>query len=255
MSLAGGCPYGLQAAVCWWALVVALVAVAVYSQTLVRGFVYDNNAVVAGNALIRSLGGVLRIFSPTEWSGAGIEVRQYRPFTGATYAFNDAFTGLTPWSYHLLNVLLHVAVLVCVFFLGLRWGLGLALWKLHKVRRTGPILALTMALLLLIPIGTKLLRYYRAPNENDGRTTAAVLHAAMNGGDVLIFTGCGRCRSSIICGILGSSGEREFAENLRQDDALRVGYIPGRLSGCRELLTTLGSRVLQLRFARTSTIS
>ncbi len=69
------CPGGLGAAVSWWGLVVAFVAVAVYGQTLTHGFVYDDNAVVAGNALIRSPGGALRMFSRTEWLGTGIEVR------------------------------------------------------------------------------------------------------------------------------------------------------------------------------------
>ncbi len=67
--------------------------------------------------------------------------------------------------------------------------LGLALSKLHRVRRVGPALAALAAGLLLVPIGMKLSLYYQAPSEGDARATARALHEIVMDGDVLIFTG------------------------------------------------------------------
>ena len=66
--------------------------------------------------------------------------------------------------------------------------LGLALWKLQRVQRTGPILAGLAALLLLIPIGAKLFLYYQAPSGQLARRTAKVLQRFVGNGDVVVFT-------------------------------------------------------------------
>ncbi len=66
---------------------------------------------------------------------------------------------------------------------------GLALWKLQRVPRAGHLLAPLAALLLLIPIGTKLFLYYRAPSDGDAQATAQVLDAGVADGDVVVFTG------------------------------------------------------------------
>jgi Tfp pilus assembly protein PilF len=92
------------------------------------------------NLYIRSLRSIPEIFGNTEWKGAGWENHLYRPFTTLTYALNYAVSGLAPWSYHLVNVLLHATVSALVFLLGLRWrlavsaaGLGALLFALHPV--------------------------------------------------------------------------------------------------------------------------
>lgn len=66
--------------------------------------------------------------------------------------------------------------------------LGLALWKLQRVPRVGPVLAGLGALLLLIPIGTKLFLYYQAPSGQLARRTAKVLQRFVGDGDVVVFT-------------------------------------------------------------------
>jgi hypothetical protein len=67
--------------------------------------------------------------------------------------------------------------------------MGLAFTKLHQVPRSGPILATVFALGLLIPIGTKLVLYYRAaPEGNQARVRAGALHKLVANGDVVVFT-------------------------------------------------------------------
>ncbi len=67
--------------------------------------------------------------------------------------------------------------------------LGLALGKLQGVKRRGPVGAAIAALLLLLPIGSKLYWYYQAPSVGNARATAQFLRAGVSDGDVVIFTG------------------------------------------------------------------
>jgi hypothetical protein len=67
--------------------------------------------------------------------------------------------------------------------------LGLALRKTQQVKRVGPVVAPIAALLLLIPIGSKLLRYHQAPSVGNAKATAQLLQAGVADGDVVVFTG------------------------------------------------------------------
>lgn len=106
-----------------WAILVFLAAVGVYSLTIAHGFAFDDGIAIEKNVYIRSVGSLGKIFTHTEWAGGGLENHLYRPLTTATYAVNYAFTGLSPWSYHLVNVLLHGVVSALVLLLGFRLGL------------------------------------------------------------------------------------------------------------------------------------
>ena len=121
-------------------VLVALLAVAPYATTLGHGFAYDDFSEVVGNELIRSPGNLAQIFSTSAWKGAGEENPIYRPLTTVTYAVNYALAGLTPFGYHLANVLLHALASVLVLALGLELGLALgpsalaaALFALHPI--------------------------------------------------------------------------------------------------------------------------
>jgi tetratricopeptide (TPR) repeat protein len=106
--------------------VVAAAALAVYAPTVSHRFVFDDDIVVVKNRLIRSLSSVPELVGRTEWAGGGLEVLAYRPLTGVTYALNHAVSGLSPWSYHLANALLHALASALVLALGLRLRLGAA---------------------------------------------------------------------------------------------------------------------------------
>ena len=122
------------------ALLVVLLAVAPYLNTLGHGFAYDDFSEVVGNELIRSPGNLGEMFSTSAWKGAGEENPIYRPLTTATYALNYALEGLSPFGYHLANVLLHALASVLVLALGLELGLALgpsalaaAFFALHPI--------------------------------------------------------------------------------------------------------------------------
>lgn len=108
-----------------WLLLVSLAAIAVYAITAGHGFAFDDGIAIEKNLHIRSLANLPEIFTHTEWAGGGLENYLYRPFTTVTYAVNYSLTGLSPWSYHVVNVLLHGVVSGLVLLLGLRWRLSI----------------------------------------------------------------------------------------------------------------------------------
>ncbi len=101
--------------------------------------------------------------------------------------------------------------------------LGLALAKLQRVKRIGPILAPIMTLLLLLPVGSKLFRYYEAPSTSDAEATAQVLHGSAADGDVVVFTGLRGLRVLYYLDRLGYRWEAGYCRHAET----------GRRFGCR----------------------
>lgn len=67
--------------------------------------------------------------------------------------------------------------------------LGLGLTKFQSVSKVGSWLALCVALALFMPIGTKLVLYYRIPSERISQSAVNLLDASVRDGDVVVFTG------------------------------------------------------------------
>jgi hypothetical protein len=103
-----------------WTLGVVLASVAVYAPTLAQGFVYDDLTVVVANPRIRSLEQLPTLVRSTQ----GENSRDYRPLTDVTLALNYAVSGLSPWSYHAVNVLLHALAAALLLWVGVAFGLS-----------------------------------------------------------------------------------------------------------------------------------
>lgn len=78
-------------------LVAALLGLAVYLPSLRGGWLYDDVPVIVANRALRDLTNLRDLVGadPT------------RPLLTATFALNHHVSGLTPWPYHLVNVVLH----------------------------------------------------------------------------------------------------------------------------------------------------
>jgi len=102
----------------------AVVAVACYVNALGNGFCEDDNPIIALNPLVTEPGQWGALWLKDYWHrDAGVEIRRdllYRPVAILTYRLNHAVHGLRPFGYHLVNLLLHVAVTLLVYRLGLR---------------------------------------------------------------------------------------------------------------------------------------
>ncbi|NQT90058.1 MAG: tetratricopeptide repeat protein [Candidatus Omnitrophica bacterium] len=133
-------------------ILIILIGLVVYANSLNNGFVWDDYSLVVDNAYIRDVSSLPKAF--TECIGAGYRRSYpgqawafYRPLQTSTYMLNYYISGLKPFTYHLTNILLHILVA-----LGLYWFVGL----LSKDR----LLALLAALFFVIhPIHTEAVDY------------------------------------------------------------------------------------------------
>src|SRR5215469_18977136 len=104
-------------------LVLVFCAVGPYANTLLNGFVYDDNTQVMNNPYIQNLHHLREIFTTTVWSYIGTQgvTNYYRPVMTAGYLMCYRLFGPLAYGFHLANVLLHTAVVCALFFVA--WSL------------------------------------------------------------------------------------------------------------------------------------
>ncbi|RHY42758.1 hypothetical protein DYB34_008032 [Aphanomyces astaci] len=107
-------------------LCVALLAFAVFANTLSCGFVWDDRAAILTNRDIRTDDNTTAVgdlfvhdFWGTPISSASSH-KSFRPITVLTFRLNYAVGGFDPWGYHLLNVVLHSITSALVVVVGRR---------------------------------------------------------------------------------------------------------------------------------------
>jgi len=103
----------------------ACVAALLYLPTVRFDFAYDDASVVLRHPQVLSHAWGAIATSPYH-VGADVRIQTgaYRPLTIASLAVNHAISGVAPWSYHLVNVLLHAAATALVLLLGVELGLA-----------------------------------------------------------------------------------------------------------------------------------
>ena len=103
------------------AVVLLLVlAVGCYINTLGHGFVYDDEIQILQNPYVKSWHYLPQVFRHTVWSfiGDAGDTNYYRPLMTLTYLFVWKAFGDLPIGYHLLNILLNALVVACVYYAG-----------------------------------------------------------------------------------------------------------------------------------------
>ncbi|XP_043487611.1 protein O-mannosyl-transferase TMTC2-like isoform X1 [Polistes fuscatus] len=99
------------------AVACALVATALYCNTLQAGFVYDDRRAILTNPDLLSSTPWYRLLENDFW---GTPLKDsgshgsYRPLCVATFRLNHLLGNLDPWGYHLVNVVLHAACTILV---------------------------------------------------------------------------------------------------------------------------------------------
>jgi len=86
-------------------ILLSLIPLCVFLNTLQSGFVYDDIGVIEDNYFIRSLQNVPKIFSKDYFHLAN--ELSYRPVVTLSYFLDYAICRLNPFGYHLTNVVLH----------------------------------------------------------------------------------------------------------------------------------------------------
>lgn len=122
------------AASSWWpALAIFTLTLVVYLPALSAGFIWDDDKYVTENSTLSSAEGLRRI-----WFEPGA-TPQYYPLVFTTFWIERHLYGLAPLGYHVVNLLLHGAGAVQLFFLLRRLALpgawlAAALFALHPVQ-------------------------------------------------------------------------------------------------------------------------
>src|SRR6266852_1902720 len=97
--------------------------VLVYANSLSGAFVFDDTKQIAGNSALHSWSNIFRAFSSDVWSfqrgtlTADIPPPYYRPLFTTYLTLNYKLFGLWEPGWHLMNLLVHVAATVAVYFL------------------------------------------------------------------------------------------------------------------------------------------
>lgn len=114
----------------WRPLLLFALAALLYARTLGGGFVLDDQSAVRDNPVVKR-GDLAEILTTDYWAGfhhdrSGL----YRPLTVWTFALNRHLAGEAPFTYHLVNILLHgaVAALLCLVWRRCLGQEGLAWW-------------------------------------------------------------------------------------------------------------------------------
>ncbi len=92
------------------AMLMALIAMAVYAPSIFFDFVYDDDAVLVDNNFVKSgLQGLDEIWTTSYFKGfdPGIDTRAYRPWPLTTLALEYELFGLNPRVHHAANVLMY----------------------------------------------------------------------------------------------------------------------------------------------------
>jgi hypothetical protein len=102
-------------------VIIVVFAFGVYFNALYNGFVYDDELQVLENPWIKDVRHLPDIFSKSVWSFYYVNAANYyRPLMHVIYMLNYYVFGLTPWGFHLVNILFHVANTVLIFIIGKR---------------------------------------------------------------------------------------------------------------------------------------
>jgi tetratricopeptide (TPR) repeat protein len=134
--------------------VIIVVSFAVYANALGNGFVYDDDTQVLQNRWIKDIRYLPDMFSKNVW-GFDPEhdvTNYYRPLMHIIYMIEYHVFGLSPWGFHLVNILFHIAVSIMVFIIARR-----LLGKYQSPAADAPMLAPLVAALLFAthPIHTE----------------------------------------------------------------------------------------------------
>ena len=96
-------------------LLIAALALLLYAGTLDNAFVFDDHTAIRDNPLVHRTDPI-EIFTTDYWSGYHADRSGlYRPLTTLSYALQYQLFGPDPFSYHLLNILLHALTALLLY--------------------------------------------------------------------------------------------------------------------------------------------
>ena len=100
-------------------IIISLVCIAVYSNTLSMDFVWDDAYQIKENSQIKSLKNIPSLFMSEVWAGVegGLRSPYYRPVFTLSLALDYFLWGGKSYGFHLTNILLHLMVSIISYYL------------------------------------------------------------------------------------------------------------------------------------------
>ena len=133
---------------------VIILGFAVYANSLNGKFVYDDEILVKNNAFIKDWSNLPKFFSEDIGKGYGITYSFYRPIQIITYAIDYSVWKLSVIGYHLTNVILHILVALCIY------------WLISILFEDKIISILTAALFVVHPVHTTIVCYISSRSDS-----------------------------------------------------------------------------------------
>ena len=137
----------------FWLLVIAVAVVAVYANSCGGPFIADDIPGLTNNPDIRAIDTSLRALSDDRQSPLS-----GRPLVSLTFAINYAVSELSVWSYHAVNVFIHLLNAIVLFAL-VRVVLANPRWKDSYCEVAPHIAGATALLWALHPLHTETVNY------------------------------------------------------------------------------------------------
>ena len=106
----------------WSGASIGVLALLVYAGSLDNAFQYDDLHSIVENPHIRSLSNIPAFFYQPELFSADPRNAMYRPLVLVSYALNHALSGDSVWSYHLLNLAIHLGTSCLLYALVCQLG-------------------------------------------------------------------------------------------------------------------------------------
>ena len=94
-------------------LLIVLIGVVIYANSLNSPFVYDDIGYIVENVNLKKLSRLPELLT----SSIDPLKAAYRPLLMLSFAFNYLVGGLDPFSYHVVNLLLHILNATLLYFL------------------------------------------------------------------------------------------------------------------------------------------
>ncbi|MDO8659373.1 MAG: glycosyltransferase family 39 protein [Candidatus Parcubacteria bacterium] len=99
----------------WVVLVIfSVLVLIIYGQSLSGDFVYDDRGIIGNAEVLSNIGHVEDIFMHPYWEA---ENGLYRPMTLLSYSFNFIIFGQSPFSFHLVNLILYIFICFFIYLL------------------------------------------------------------------------------------------------------------------------------------------
>ncbi|MFH1202627.1 MAG: tetratricopeptide repeat protein [Candidatus Omnitrophota bacterium] len=96
---------------------IILVGLSAYSNSLFNPFIWDDEALIVGNYLIKDIRYLPQIFTKDLFFATTEISFFYRPLQSLSFMLDFHLFGLNPWGFHLTNILLHIFNAILIYFI------------------------------------------------------------------------------------------------------------------------------------------